>query len=61
MTSKMFSVVGIFVWLVFLASSLSAQSVTLRYGQIPSSIKTVSAIQFVIGQRKNLFEREASN
>ena len=58
MTGKMFLRYGIFVWSVFLASSLSAQTVTLRYGQIPSSIKTVSAIQFVIGQRKGLFERE---
>jgi len=58
MTSKAFSAIGIFVCSVFLASSLSAQSVTLRYGQIPSSIKTVSAVQFVIGQRKGLFERE---
>jgi ABC-type nitrate/sulfonate/bicarbonate transport system substrate-binding protein len=58
MTNKIFTVVGIFLWPVFLASSLYAQSVTLRYGQIPSSIKTVSAVQFVIGQRKSLFERE---
>lgn len=58
MTRKVFSVVGIFLWPVFLASSVSAQNVTLRYGQIPSSIKSVSSIQFVIGQRKGLFERE---
>jgi ABC-type nitrate/sulfonate/bicarbonate transport system substrate-binding protein len=58
MSGKMLSVVGIAVWPVFLASSLFVQSVPLRYGQIPSSIKTVSAIQFVIGQRKGLFERE---
>ena len=58
MTSRMLSVLGICVWAVFPASSSPAQRVTLRYGQIPSSIKTVSAIQFVIGQRKGLFERE---
>ena len=49
---------GAFLSFVFLASALSAQTVTLRYGQIPSSIKTVSAVQFVIGHRKGLFERE---
>ena len=45
----------------FNASPLLAQTVTLRYGQIPSSIKTVSAVQFVIGQRKGLFTREGIN
>lgn len=32
----------------------SAQMVTLRYGQIPSKIKTVSALHFYIAQRKAL-------
>ena len=58
MSGKKFSVVGTLLSMFFLASSLSAQTVTLRYGQIPSSIKTVSAVQFVIGHRKGLFERE---
>jgi hypothetical protein len=31
-----------------------AQMVTLRYGQIPSKIKTVSALHFYIAQRKAL-------
>jgi ABC-type nitrate/sulfonate/bicarbonate transport system substrate-binding protein len=35
-----------------------AQTVTLRYGQIPSTIKTVSALQFHVAQRKGLFTRE---
>jgi hypothetical protein len=35
-----------------LAVSASAQNITLRYGQIPSSIKTVSALQFHLTQRK---------
>jgi hypothetical protein len=35
-----------------LAVSASAQNITLRYGQIPSSIKTVSALQFHLAQRK---------
>ncbi|MFM9971831.1 MAG: ABC transporter substrate-binding protein [Burkholderiales bacterium] len=36
----------------------SAQTITLRYGQIPSTIKTVSALHFYIGQRKGFFARE---
>ncbi len=58
MTGKIFTVLGILVLPMYIKSSLFAQSVTVRYGQIPSSIKTVSAVQFVIGQRKGLFERE---
>lgn len=38
-----------------------AQSPTLRYGQIPSTLKTVSALQFHIAQRKGLFTREGIN
>ncbi len=41
-----------------LAVSASAQNITLRYGQIPSSIKTVSALQFHLAQRKGWFARE---
>ena len=36
-----------------------AQPLTLRYGQIPSTIKTVSALPFHIAQRKGYFSREA--
>lgn len=39
----------------------SAQTITLRYGQIPSTIKTVSALHFHIAQRKGLFAREGIN
>ena len=38
-----------------------AQTVTLRYGQIPSTIKTVSALHFYIAQRKGFFTREGIN
>ena len=38
-----------------------AQNITLRYGQIPSTIKTVSALQFYIAQRKGFFTREDVN
>lgn len=41
-----------------LAVSASAQNIALRYGQIPSSIKTVSALQFHLAQRKGWFARE---
>ena len=41
-----------------LAVSASAQNITLRYGQIPSTIKTVSALQFHLAQRKGFFARE---
>ncbi len=36
----------------------SAQSITLRYGQIPSTIKTISSLQFYLAQRKGFFTRE---
>ena len=38
-----------------------AQTTTLRYGQIPSTIKSVSALHFNIAQRKGLFVREGIN
>src|SRR6185369_16044366 len=58
MTRTLVKAIAYFVVSVSTAPLLFAQPVTLRYGQIPSSIKTVSAVQFVIGQRKGLFERE---
>ena len=39
----------------------SAQNITLRYGQIPSTIKTVSALQFHLAGRKGFFAREGIN
>ena len=48
-----------FVLLIIAASISGADAqTTLRYGQIPSTIKTVSALQFHIAQRKNFFGRE---
>jgi ABC-type nitrate/sulfonate/bicarbonate transport system substrate-binding protein len=38
--------------------TVQGQTTTLRYGQIPSTIKTVSALQFYIAQRKGFFARE---
>ena len=37
---------------------IQAQTTTLRYGQIPSTMKSVSARHFNIAQRKGLFVRE---
>src|ERR1044071_527449 len=34
------------------------QPITLRYGQIPSTLKTVSALQFHLAQHKGFFARE---
>lgn len=49
------------VILLFYVSIAGAQTTTLRYGQIPSTIKTVSALQFYIAQRKGFFGREGTN
>jgi ABC-type nitrate/sulfonate/bicarbonate transport system substrate-binding protein len=47
------------VFFIFLPSKIaSAQNIKLRYGQIPSTIKTVSALQFHLAQRKGFFTRE---
>src|SRR5215831_19228907 len=40
---------------------VTAQPVTLRYGQIPSTIKTISALSFSIGRRKGFFAQEGIN
>jgi len=53
-----FKLLGTILMALSLALSASAQNITLRYGQIPSSIKTVSALQFHLAQRKGLFARE---
>ena len=37
---------------------VKAQTINLRYGQIPSTIKTVSALHFHIAERKGFFSRE---
>src|SRR5437870_4831843 len=47
--------------LLGLVQTQSAQTITVRYGQIPSTIKTVSALQFTIAQRKGFFSREGIN
>ena len=38
-----------------------AQTPALRYGQIPSTLRSVSAVQFYIAQRKGFFAREGIN
>jgi ABC-type nitrate/sulfonate/bicarbonate transport system substrate-binding protein len=47
--------------LLFPFWNVNAQTVTLRYGQIPSTIKTISALSFYIGQRKGFFAQEGIN
>src|SRR5439155_9204015 len=47
--------------LLGLVQTLPAQTITVRYGQIPSTIKTVSALQFTIAQRKGFFSGEGVN
>ncbi|HEY7317788.1 MAG TPA: ABC transporter substrate-binding protein [Candidatus Binatia bacterium] len=49
------------IFLVLLSQNTNAQTVTLRYGQIPSTVKTISALSFYIGQRKNFFAQEGIN
>jgi ABC-type nitrate/sulfonate/bicarbonate transport system substrate-binding protein len=57
------NVVAIVAALIFLTCirTAQAQTLTLRYGQIPSTIKTVSALQFYVAQRKGFFARERIN
>jgi len=47
--------VGLLLWPI---QSARGQSIKLRYGQIPSSIKTVSALQFHLAHRQGFFNRE---
>jgi hypothetical protein len=37
---------------------MSADSVVLRFGQIPSTAKSIDALPFFIGDRQGFFERE---
>ena len=46
------------ILMAHLAVSAAAQNIPIRYGQIPSTIKTVSALHFNLAQRKGLFVRE---
>jgi ABC-type nitrate/sulfonate/bicarbonate transport system substrate-binding protein len=46
------------VFFLFLLEPLRGQTIRLRYGQIPSTIKTVSALQFAVAERKGFFARE---
>ena len=55
-----FSMFAIFE-LLWPIQNLGAQDIHLRYGQIPSSIKTVSALQFHLARRKDFFKREGIN
>jgi len=49
--------VGLFL-LIVQTQNIQGQEVTLRYGQIPSTIKTVSSLPLNLGQRQGFFARE---
>jgi ABC-type nitrate/sulfonate/bicarbonate transport system substrate-binding protein len=55
---KSLSVLLVASFCVALAPIARAQNTTLRYGQIPSTLKTVSALQLYLAQRKGFFTRE---
>ena len=46
------------VWLCIPITPAAADTVTLRYGQIPSTVRSVSALYLSIAQQKGLFARE---
>ena len=60
MKYKVLAVFGALFFLI-LVQTAQSQTVNLRYGQIPSTIRSVSAVQFYIAQRKGLFTREGVN
>src|SRR5713226_1987965 len=60
MKRKVAAVIGAVLFFT-LVQVTQGQTVNLRYGQIPSTIKTVSALQFAIAQRKGFFAREGIN
>jgi len=60
MKNKMLAVLAALILLASMGH-VYAQTTTLRYGQIPSTIKSVSALHFNIAQRKGLFVREGIN
>ena len=46
------------VWLCIPIAPAAADTVTLRYGQIPSTVRSVSALYLSIAQQKGFFTRE---
>jgi ABC-type nitrate/sulfonate/bicarbonate transport system substrate-binding protein len=46
------------VWLCIPIAPAAADTVTLRYGQIPSTVRSVSALYLSIAQQKGFFDRE---
>ncbi len=46
------------VWLCIPIAPAAADTVTLRYGQIPSTVRSVSALYLSIAQQKGFFARE---
>ena len=58
---KTFAILLTVIFFCAPARITSAQDLTLRYGQIPSTIKTISSLQFYLAQRKGFFTREGIN
>jgi NitT/TauT family transport system substrate-binding protein len=46
------------IFIFWPTQNVSGQNIRLRYGQIPSTVKTVSALHFHVAQRKGFFSRE---
>ena len=58
---QVIAVVAAGLFLTCIASVHAQTTMTLRYGQIPTTVKSVSALHFNIAQRKGLFIREGIN
>ncbi len=50
--------VSIGAWLCIAIQPSAADTVTLRYGQIPSTVRSVSALYLFIAQQKGFLARE---
>ena len=48
-------------WLCIPIAPAAADTVTLRYGQIPSTVRSVSAVYLSIAQQKGFFAREGAS
>ena len=58
MKQKTWAIAAWLFFLLILTQTIQSQDVTLRYGQIPSTIKTVSSLPLYLAQRQGFFARE---
>ena len=61
MNQNVIAVVAMVIFPAWIGQVQAQTTMTLRYGQIPSTVKSVSALHFNIAQRKGLFIREGIN